>query len=75
MKKTQVVGALLWRSGALLVIVAGFLESARWITRFLNIPTQVELGLGLLISGFGLVMVSLLAERIQDYRAEGDFSE
>ncbi len=75
MKKTMVLGALLWRSGAILVVIAGFYESARLFLRFFDIPTQVEVGLGLLIAGFGLVLVSLLAERIRDYKAERGTSE
>jgi hypothetical protein len=71
----MVLGALLWRAGVLTVVVAGSYESARLALRFVDVPAQVELGLGLLISGFGLVMASLLVERIRDYQAESDLSE
>ena len=75
MKKTQMVGALLWRGGIVFAAVAGTVESARWILRLVNVPDEVELGLGLLVSGFVLLLASLLFERIQDYRTETSLSE
>ena len=75
MKRIQVVGALLWRGGLLLAAVAAFFESARWLLRVIDVPRELELGLGLLISGFALVLVSLVMERVQDYRAESELRE
>jgi hypothetical protein len=69
------VGALLWRGGTLLAAVAALFESTRWLLRLVDVPTQLELGLGLLLSGFVLVLVSLIVERIADYRAESEFPE
>jgi hypothetical protein len=73
--KTQVVGALLWRGGLLLAAAAALFESARWILRVVDIPRQLEIGFGLLLSGFVLVMVSLIVERIKDSRLESDLRE
>jgi len=73
--KTQVVGALLWRGGALLAAVAVLFESVRWILRLVDVPTEMRIGLGLLIAGFLLVMLSLIVERIHDIRAEGRLRE
>jgi hypothetical protein len=73
--KTQVVGALLWRGGLLLAAAAALFESARWILRVVDIPPQLEIGFGLLLSGFVLVMVSLIVERIKDSRLESDLRE
>ncbi len=75
MNKTQVVGALLWRGGLLLTAAATLFESARWILRLVDIPPQLEIGFGLLLSGFVLVMVSLVVERIKDSRLESDLRE
>jgi len=73
--KTQVVGALLWRGGTLVVVVAALFESARWILRLVDVPPEMQIGLGLLIAGFVLVLVSLIVERIQDFRVESDLRE
>ena len=75
MNKTQVVGALLWRGGLLLAAATALFESARWILRLVDIPPQLEIGFGLLLSGFVLVMVSLIVERIKDSRLESDLRE
>ena len=75
MNKTQVVGALLWRGGLLLAAAAALFESVRWILRLVDIPPQLEIGFGLLLSGFVLVMVSLIVERIKDSRLESDLRE
>jgi hypothetical protein len=73
--KTQVVGAVLWRGGALLVVVAALFESVRWILRLVDVPTEMRVGLGLLVAGFVLVLGSLVVERIQDFRVESDLRE
>ena len=54
---------------------AALFESARWILRVVDIPPQLEIGFGLLLSGFVLVMVSLIVERIKDSRLESDLRE
>jgi hypothetical protein len=74
MNKTQAVGVILWRGGALLAVAWGLFETARWIVRLWDVPAQVEIALGLLISGFLLVAASLIVERVRDYRVES-FSE
>jgi hypothetical protein len=64
------VGVFLWRGGAVLAGVAAVFESIRWILRLVDVPSQLEIALGLFLSGFALVLLSLLAERVQDYRRE-----
>jgi hypothetical protein len=59
----------------LLAAAAALFESARWILRVVDIPRQLEIGFGLLLSGFVLVMVSLIVERIKDSRLESDLRE
>ena len=75
MNKTQAVGALLWRGGVLLAVVATLFESVRWILRLVDVPAEMRVGLGLLIAGFVLVLLSLIVERIQDFRVESDLRE
>ena len=71
---TQLVGLLLWRTG--LMIVAGYsmFRMARLVMRYVDLPTQLEFGLGLALGGAALVLVSLVWERVQDARAEGDLT-
>ncbi len=47
-------------------------EAARWLLRFVDLPLQLEIGLGFLLAGVALVILSLILERVQDYHAEGD---
>jgi len=72
MNGLQLIGLSLWRGG--LLVAAGWLlyESARLVLRWIDVPAEVEAGLGLALAGFALVMVSLIAERIVDLRAEHD---
>jgi len=74
MNKTQAVGVILWRGGALLAAAWVLFEGVRLIVRLWDVPAQVEVALGLLLAGFLLVVVSLIVERVRDYRAES-FSE
>lgn len=72
MRPVQLTGLILWRGGVLIVGATALIEAIRWILRFWTLPTQVEIGLGLLLSGAALVMLSLMMERVQDMRAEKD---
>ena len=69
------VGALLWRGGAILAAVAALFESVRWILRLVDVPAEMRIGLGLLIAGLVLVLVSLIVERVQDLRMENELRE
>lgn len=73
-KSAQLVGLLLWRGGLLLIGAWALFEAARWFLRFVDLPLQLEIGLGLLIAGCALVVLSVILERIQDRRGEGDLS-
>ena len=75
MRRTQLIGLLLWRGGLLLASVTVLFESVRWLLKFIDLPLQLEVGLGLGAVGTGLVLVSLILERIQDRRTEGNLSE
>lgn len=75
MRRTQLLGLLLWRGGLLLVVVTGLFEGARLLLRFVDLPVQLEIGFGLGAAGAALVVTSFVMERVQDLRAEGDLLE
>lgn len=75
MRRTQLVGLLLWRGGLLLVAVTVLFEAARWLFRFIELPPQLEVGFGLVAVGVGFIFASLVLERVQDHKAEGDLRE
>jgi len=75
MRRTLVIGLILWRGGLLLAGATLLFEAVRWVLRFIDLPAQIEIGLGCLLAGMALVLLSVILERIQDYRAEGRLRE
>jgi hypothetical protein len=75
MKRTHLLGLLLWRGGLLMVGAFLLIEGARWLLRFVDLPVPVEIGGGLVLAGIGLVLASLIVERVADARAEREFAE
>jgi len=71
MRRTQLIGLLLWRGGLLLAGGWVAVTVARQLIRLVEVPTQVEIGGGLMLGGALLVMASLIMERIADARREG----
>ena len=67
---TQMVGLMLWRGGLLLVASYALWRGARLALTYADLPTQLEVGLGLAVAGAALVLGSLVAERVQDARRE-----
>ena len=74
-KSLQLVGLLLWRAGLLLAAATALYRTARFLLRFIELPLQLEIGVALIAVGAAFVMISLLMERWNDYRAEGDLSQ
>ena len=74
-RSIQLVGLILWRGGLLFAAAAALFEVSRWALKYINIPTQLEVGFGLALAGFGLIILSLIIERIGDAKAEGDLRE
>ena len=74
MRATQTLGLMLWRGGLLLAGGAALWEGLSLALRFVDLPVQVEVGLGLLVAGALFVASSLIAERVTDARTEGDLS-
>lgn len=75
MRPTHLIGLLLWRGGLLLVGATALFEAVRLLLRFVDLPAQLEIGLGFLASGIVLVFLALVLERVRDYRAEGNLQE
>ena len=75
MRRSQALGLVLWRGGICLAVGYALYEGARWLLFFWDVPPQLQVGGGLAIAGALLVLGSLLAERIQDARAEGALVE
>jgi hypothetical protein len=71
-RKTHLIGLLLWRGGLLFAGGWVVFEAARRLLRLWNLPRPLEIGGGLVLAGFVLVLLSLVLERIQDARNEGD---
>ncbi len=72
MRRWQIAGIVLWRGG--LAFAAGYLfyQGAWRIVRRLDWPPQITVGSAIALAGFGLFMLSLIAERRQAARAGGD---
>ncbi|MDX1568841.1 MAG: hypothetical protein R3200_00025 [Xanthomonadales bacterium] len=64
----QVTGYLLWRGGLLLAGIGGLYSLFKLVLAYWLLPTTVTTGLAFIATGFGLVMASLIAERIRDER-------
>ncbi|ANM31780.1 hypothetical protein ABI59_22790 [Acidobacteria bacterium Mor1] len=74
MNRIQAIGLLLWRGGLLFAGSWAAFLVARQLIRVIALPAQVEVGAGLMLAGMLLVLVSLVMERIEDARREGDLS-
>ncbi len=72
MKAGHVIGLVLWRGGLLLVAAVLLYESMRWVLQFIDLPVQLGVGIALVAAGVLLVVISLIAERVRDYRIEGE---
>lgn len=70
MTRVQVAGFLCWRAGLLLLAAYSFYRVARLVLTYAELPTQLEVGAGLALGGAAMVFASLVAERVQDARAE-----
>lgn len=72
MRSVHLVGLLLWRGGHALFWAATLWYGARLFLRYFQVPREIEIGLGLIIAGVAMVLISLIAERIRDAKMEGD---
>jgi len=70
MRPIHLLGLLLWRGGLLLVAGSAIYYACTMVLRHWRLPALVEAGLGLLLSGLVLVLLSLVLERMADLRRE-----
>ena len=73
--KTQLVGMVLWRGGLLYVSAYAGFRGFRELTRWVELPKQLEIGVAIGLTGFAFLIASVIVERVQDARAEGDLSQ
>lgn len=71
-QRLQMVGLVLWRGGLAFVLAWGFYHGAWQIIRQLAWPPQVLYGTAIGLAGLALVLLSLIMERIEAARREGD---
>ena len=71
-KSMQLSGLLLWRFGLFLAAATALYRTSKFLLQFVDLPTQIEIGIGLAFSGAVLFLASLIIERVHDARAEGD---
>ena len=69
------VGVVLWQWGLTFVFVYGLYLGSWRLLALLAWPMQVTVGLALTAAGFGLVMLSLMLERVQASRREGNLTD
>jgi len=53
----------------------GLYRMTKLLLRFIELPLQLEIGIGLVFAGAVLFMVSLIMERVVDARLEGDLTQ
>ena len=70
-ERWRVVGVLMWRGGLIFVAAYTFYWGSWRLIRMLDWPAQITVGLAVALAGLGLVMVSLIMERIQAAKMEG----
>jgi hypothetical protein len=71
----QLAGLLLWRFGLALAAATGLYRTTKFLLQFIDLPLQLELGIGLIFCGAVLFMVSMVLERVVDMRREGDLRQ
>jgi hypothetical protein len=74
-KSTQLAGLLLWRFGLMLAGATALYRTTKFLMTFVDLPLQLEIGIGLLICGAFLFATSIVMERIVDLRSEGDLGK
>ena len=73
-KSTQLAGLILWRFGLALAGATALYRTSKLLLQFIDLPLQLEIGIGLIFSGAVLFLASMIIERIADLRQEGDLT-
>ena len=73
MKKSQILGLVLWRAGILIVGGYSVFLALRYILRIAD--SVLEIGVSLVLAGALFVLVSVVREQIEDARRERSYEE
>ena len=68
----QLTGLLLWRFGLLLAGATAVYRTAKFLLRFIDLPVQLEIGVGLVFAGVVFFMASILMEQVSDERRKAN---
>ena len=66
MRKAQVLGLVLWRGGLLVAGATGLFYGAQELLRYVDLPGVLQIAGALVLSGLGLVLVSIVLENQED---------
>jgi len=72
------VGYVLWRGGLYFTGAYTAYLGSRWILDALlevGIPAQIVTGIALMLGGFIMIIASLVVERVEDAKLEGDLTD
>ena len=71
----QLSGFVLWRFGLALAASVGIYRAWRLVFQFVDLPVQLEIGIGMMMTGALFFFASLVLERVQAMKSEGDLRE
>lgn len=71
-ERWRMAGVVMWRGGLVFVAAYTFYLGSWRIIRLFDWPAQITVGLAVAAAGLGLVMVSLILERMRSARTEGN---
>ncbi len=66
----QLTGFLLWRFGILLAGATAIYRTVKFLLKLIDLPLQLETGIGLIIAGAVFFLASVLMEQVSDGRRE-----
>ena len=76
--RVTTIGYVLWRGGLYFTGAYTAYLGSRWILEALleiGIPAQIVTGIALMLGGLIMVMASLVVERVEDAKIEGDLTD
>lgn len=71
-RRWQLIGLVLWRGGLVFVAAYGFYYGAWQFIQQLDWPRTITIGTSIALAGFALLMLSLILERRDAARSEGN---
>ena len=71
-ERWRMAGVVMWRGGLVFVAAYTFYWGSWRLIRLLDWPPQITVGLAVALAGLGLVMVSLILERVRAAKTEGN---